>query len=173
MFKGKNKKENIPKEKSFNKTASRLYKFCLKIAKTEAFKYVFFGVLTTVVSIVVYWLCSNALSVDGKISAFAVIVANVISWIFAATFAYITNKLFVFKSYNLNKDFLIKEAAAFYSARIFSLIVENAWLLVALEALAMDKMIAKYIGQIIVFVLNYALSKLFIFKKEKKNGKNV
>ncbi len=136
----------------------------LKIIKSEVFRYLFFGGLTTVVSIGSYAVFSYALSADGKISVFGVQLANVFSWILAVAFAYITNKLFVFESKSFKLDVIKTEAASFAAARLFSLGVEARWLFV-LTYLGVNDKIAKISGQFFVVILNYIFSKLFIFKK--------
>ncbi len=139
----------------------------LRIIKSEIFRYLFFGGLTTIVSIGSYAIFSYALTVDGKISAFGVQLANVFSWIFAVAFAYITNKIFVFESKSFKLDIIRTEAASFAAARLFSLGVEALWLFV-LTYLEVNDKIAKISGQVFVVILNYIFSKLFIFKKDKK-----
>ncbi len=137
-----------------------------KFFKSEVIRYLFFGGLTTVVSIGSYWIFSAALSAGGEISPLGVQSANLLSWVLAVTFAYITNKIFVFESKSFKPSFVIKEAGAFVSARIFSLVLEAVWLLVT-TLLGLNDKIAKIIAQFFVVVINYVLSKLFIFKKEK------
>lgn len=140
-----------------------------KFISSEVFRYLFFGGLTTVVSLVSYFLCSEALSVGGEISQTAILISNIFSWVFAVAFAYVTNKFFVFDSKSLKPYVLLKEAASFFSARIFSLIVECLWLYVT-TGMGMNDKLSKVIGQIFVVVINYVLSKVFIFKKEKQNA---
>ncbi|MCD7854969.1 MAG: GtrA family protein [Clostridiales bacterium] len=142
----------------------------LKIIKSEIFRYLFFGGLTTIVSIGSYAIFSNALSAEGKISPLGVQLANVFSWILAVTFAYITNKLFVFESKSFKPEVIKREAASFAAARLFSLGVEALWLFV-LTYLGVNDKIAKVSGQVFVVILNYIFSKLFIFKKDKKEKK--
>ncbi|MCD7875486.1 MAG: GtrA family protein [Cloacibacillus porcorum] len=142
----------------------------LKIIKSEIFRYLFFGGLTTIVSIGSYAIFSNALSAEGKISPLGVQLANVFSWILAVTFAYITNKLFVFESKSFKPEVIKREAASFGAARLFSLGVVALWLFV-LTYLGVNDKIAKVSGQVFVVILNYIFSKLFIFKKDKKEKK--
>lgn len=139
----------------------------LKIIKTEVFRYLLFGGLTTIVSIGSYAIFSNALSADGKISPLGVQLANIFSWILAVAFAYITNKLFVFESKSFKLEVIRREASSFAAARLFSLGVEALWLFV-LTYFGVNDKIAKITGQVFVVILNYIFSKLFIFKKDKK-----
>ncbi|MCD7905101.1 MAG: GtrA family protein [Clostridiales bacterium] len=142
-------------------------KLIKKFFENEVIRYLFFGGLTTAVSILSYRLFSNALSSGGEITALGIQIANLLSWVLAVAFAYITNKIFVFKSKSFKPAFLAREASAFVSARIFSLVVEALWLFVTTKTGLNDKT-AKIAGQFFVVVINYVLSKLFIFKKEKK-----
>lgn len=139
-----------------------------KIVNREMFDYIVFGVLTTVVSIVSLWLFNKLFGVK------LVLFNNVLSWILAVTFAFITNKFIVFKSESTESKTLIKEIISFTGARLLSLGVEEAGLAIAQFIFHVDDtgaMIAKLILQIIVVIMNYFLSKLFIFK-DKKETKN-
>lgn len=139
----------------------------LSIIKSEVFRYLFFGGLTTLVSIASYTLASVALSVNGKISPVGVQLANIFSWILAVAFAYITNKFFVFESKSLKPEVLKKEVSSFVGARLISLAAEALWLF-ALTYAGLNDKVAKISGQVFVVVLNYIFSKLIIFKKGKK-----
>ena len=77
--------------------------------------YLLFGVLTTVVSIGVYALCTKLLNINYMIS-------NIISWVISVLFAYITNRMFVFKS---KSDDILIEIYQFYKYRIYSFRLEK------------------------------------------------
>jgi len=125
----------------------------------EVIKYLFFGVLTTLVSIIIYWIFTKLFHVNYMVS-------NVISWIGAVTFAYVTNKMFVFESKcNSNKDVII-EVYQFFKYRVLSLIIDVLLMYLFVEIFSIDDMISKLIVQFIVIVLNYLFSKLFVFKKK-------
>jgi len=128
--------------------------------------YVIFGVLTTVISFVSYFLFRLILP-ESVISATALPVA--FSWICAVTFAYITNKIWVFKSKQENISGVIREFFGFYVARLFTLSVDLAamFLLVDLAGLkgGWHELLARVLVSVAVLVLNYILSKVFIFKK--------
>ncbi len=78
---------------------------------------------------------------------------------------YITNKIFVFKSKTDSTSKLLKEFISFVLARIFTLVVETAILYIGSEVLKVNDIIVKVIAQIVIIILNYILSKLWIFKK--------
>ena len=123
---------------------------------SEIIMYLVFGVLTTIVSIGVYALFTKCFNVNYMIS-------NVISWIISVLFAYITNRIFVFKS--KSNDILI-EIYQFYKYRIYSFLIDLFLMYLFVELINIDDMIAKIIVQVVVIVLNYIFSKVFVFKKE-------
>ena len=93
--------------------------------------------------------------------------SNLLSWVIAVTFSYITNKLFVFQSNAKGKLELTKEFGKFVLGRVFTLILETVILYVMVDLLHINDMIVKVISQIVVIVTNYILSKLIIFKNNK------
>ena len=148
--------------------------------------YIIFGVLTTVVSLVTQFLSSRVLRTE-------VIVSTIISWICSVTFAYVTNRKYVFKSEEHGAAKIAAEAARFYGARLATCFIEIAimWLcaerfsgffidLMKLErfdytsgiisvfedAKGLNEMIFKAIGMVIILISNYVLSKLLVFKKK-------
>lgn len=129
----------------------------------EIINYLIVGILTTVVSIVTYFLFSLILNIENNI---LFILANVLSWICAVIFAYITNKKFVFNTTTSNKKEEIKVFSMFVSSRITTLLIELAFMFITVKVILIDDKIAKVIAQFIVIVLNYILSKLFVFKKK-------
>ncbi len=128
----------------------------------EIINYLIFGVLTTIVSLISYLLFANILfTVKNDLT---VQISNILSWICAVTFAYITNKKYVFKS-NIKGKKQLKEAGSFYLARLFSLIVDMFMMYILFSIIHMDDTIAKLIVQVVVVILNYILSKIIVFKK--------
>lgn len=141
----------------------------------ELISYVFFGVLTTVVSLVSFKIADVVLGEE------LYLISNSISWVLAVLFAYITNKLWVFESKTWDKKVVFKEMLGFFSARLFSFGVESLGLWIAISLCHMGKlsftiwsiningnMIAKIIMQFVVLVLNYVFSKFLIFAKKGK-----
>lgn len=124
----------------------------------ELVLYVVFGALTTVVSFVSYYACNTMLGIH-------YLASNIVSWILAVLFAYITNKLFVFESKGLSKKELAREFFAFIAARLVSLGMEELGLWLMIGALHWNENLAKLIMQVVVVIANYVFSKLFIFKK--------
>lgn len=126
----------------------------------EIIKYLFFGGLTFVVSIVSYGLFSKFFHIQYLIS-------NILSWILAVTFAFITNKLFVFKSNSKEKKQVTNEVIQFFVFRLISLGIEMGILFIFVDIIKFNDLIVKIMAQIIVILLNYIFSKLFIFNTKK------
>lgn len=137
-----------------------------KIINPETISYLFFGVLTTVVSLVSYWFIVYSMVGNAQPNGMQIQIATVGSWILAVAFAYITNKLFVFKSKSFEKKILLKEAISFVGARLLSLGYEMLWMFIMADLLKIDDFICKFIAQFVIVALNYIFSKLFIFKKK-------
>jgi len=137
----------------------------------EIISYIFWGVMTTAVSFVTYSLFTLLFTAFMDTTA-AVSIANVLSWIFAVLFAFITNKLWVFNSKSFEKSVVLPELLKFLSSRIATGVIEMAGLplLVYLglggALFGIDGLIAKIIINVVVIVLNYVFSKLLIFKKK-------
>ena len=117
--------------------------------------YLFFGGLTTVVSIGSFALADMFLNE---------LVANVISWILAVTFAYLTNRVWVFGSKAKGRE-VAKEALSFYTARLTTLGAEELLIFVFVTQLSCNGLLIKILAQILILVGNYLLSKFLIFKK--------
>ena len=140
----------------------------------EQIVYVFFGVLTTVVNLIVFHLSERALGENRYL------VSNIVAWLCSVAFAYVTNKIWVFKSKVWSKRVLLKEIPTFVSARVFSFAVEEVGLYLLVDCLSMKKldfdifgfeiygsMIAKVILAVIVVILNYVFSKFIVFGKRE------
>ncbi len=131
----------------------------------ELWNYLIVGGLTTVVSVGVKWLLLFTIfdASDGKQLQLAII----ISWLAAVLFAYVCNRIYVFKS--KNKE-IFKEMCQFFGARILTLLMEMfiMWFFVTLLKLNTDMWIVIWtiVTQILIMIFNYIFSKLFVFKKK-------
>ena len=128
----------------------------------EIISYLIVGVLTTVVSLGVYYAC--VLTFLNPENALQLQIANIISWVAAVTFAYFTNRTFVFESKNPD---MLKEASAFVGARVATLLMDMVCMFVMVTCMGLSDKIAKLVVQVIVTVANYVFSKLFVFQKGK------
>lgn len=126
----------------------------------ELFFYAVFGVGATVINIVSYRVLANTF---GK-KYF--LIANIIAWILAFIFAFITNKLFVFESKSWEAQIAMKEFAGFLSARLATGILDTVLMWLFVSVISLDDTLSKVIINILVIIINYIASKFFIFKKE-------
>ena len=127
----------------------------------EIFRYLIVGGLTTVVSLGVYYGLTWTLLDPNK--AVQLQIANVVSWIAAVTFAYFANRKYVFRSENKN---ILQEAAAFFAARIGTLLMDMGIMFVFVTLLGFSDKIMKLVVQVVVTVANYIFSKLMVFRKK-------
>jgi putative flippase GtrA len=126
----------------------------------EIINYLIVGILTTVVSLGTYFICVHTFL--NASSAIELQIANIISWIFAVLFAYITNRIFVFKSKNKN---YLKELFNFFASRILTLLMDMLIMFILVTELSLSDTIGKLVSQVVVTIANYIFSKLFVFKK--------
>ena len=124
----------------------------------DILSYLFFGVLTTVVNYAVYLPCYNLLH-------FSAAVSNVIAWVVAVAFAYLTNKPWVFKSYDWSLKTVVPELTKFVACRIGSGVLETGIIFVFVDWLGFNGNVFKLITSVLVVILNYIGSKLLVFKK--------
>lgn len=132
----------------------------------EIIMYLIFGVATTIVSWGTYDIFVALLNMTVK-------TGNILSWVCAVLFAFVTNKFFVFKSSDLDLKTLIPEFSTFISSRLLTGVIEilGVPLLVRIglsqALLGAEGMLAKIVVSVVVVILNYVFSKLVVFKKEK------
>lgn len=120
----------------------------------ELFLYAVFGVLTTVVNIVTYFIFVRFLGIH-------YLVSNCFAWFFAVSFAYVTNRIWVFESKSPN---ILKECCLFFGGRIFSGVVDIGLMYLFIDILSIGDLISKVFVNIIVIILNYVFSKWIVFK---------
>ena len=125
----------------------------------DIISYLFFGVCTTIVNYIIYLPCYNLLGISATDS-------NMIAWVVAVAFAYLTNKPFVFKSNDWSRTTVIPELTRFVGCRIGSGAAETLILLLTVDLLGWNGNIWKLVTQVMVVVLNYIGSKLLVFTKK-------
>ena len=128
----------------------------------EIINYIIVGGMTTVVSLVVYY--GFVLTFLNPQDALQLQIANILSWIAAVTFAYFTNRKFVFESTNKN---ILKEAFSFYISRVLTLVLDMAFMFLLVTLMDMNDKIAKLVVQVLVMISNYILSKYLVFTNKK------
>lgn len=126
---------------------------------SEILMYLLFGGLTTAVNYLVYLPCYNLLGISAGIS-------NIIAWVIAVVFAFVTNKPFVFKSHDWSGKVFWPELGKFVSCRVASGILETGILFVTVDILTWNGNWVKLITSILVVILNYVGSKLLVFRKK-------
>lgn len=125
----------------------------------DILSYLFFGVLTTGVNYLVYLPCYNLWGFSGSVS-------NVIAWVFAVAFAYLTNKPFVFKSHDWSAKTVVPELTRFVGCRLGSGALETVVILVTVDWLGWNGNVMKLVTSVVVVVVNYLASKLVVFRKK-------
>lgn len=137
----------------------------------EVLNYMIIGGLTTLTNIITKYILLFTIF-DAK-NPQELQITVIISWVVAVLFAYITNRIIVFKSKNSD---ILKEFISFIGARIVTLVVEMIFMYVFVTLLKLDTdllvAILSIISQIFVIILNYILSKIFVFKTNKDKIKN-
>jgi putative flippase GtrA len=126
--------------------------------KKEIISYLFFGVLTTIVNFVAYFILTDIFSMHYTI-------ATAISWLLAVLFAFITNKIYVFKTKGTLSS-IIKELISFIFFRILSLGLDLGLMIILVSTLKLDDLFSKIVVNIVIVIVNYALSKFVIFTKK-------
>lgn len=138
-----------------------LKKLINKFLNRETVVYAISGVMTTAVNMVTYYLLCYVAVMNH-------LIANIIAWIIAVTFAYFVNAAWVFrdKRTTLREEFV--KMVKFFVARIVSLGVEEGGLLIFVSVLGLNNMAVKAGLAVIVIILNYICSKFFVFNSDKK-----
>lgn len=122
--------------------------------------YLFFGVCTTIVNYLIYIPCYNFLEMSATVS-------NMIAWVVAVAFAYVTNKPFVFKSNDWSAKVVLPELVKFVGCRVGSGVLETAIIFVTVDCLHWNGNVIKLVTSVLVVALNYVASKLLVFRKKR------
>ena len=134
----------------------------------DVISYLFFGGCTTVVNWVSYYLLFNVFHVSN-------IVSTAIAWLLAVIFAFITNKLGVFNSKSFDRKTLVHEIWTFFTARVLTGLIDVGIMFLTVDVWGMNtpfwSTFWKIVSNVIIVILNYALSKLIIFRKQGEKQK--
>lgn len=146
----------------------KIKKIIEKVLTKEVMLYIVFGVLTTLVNLVVFWILNNILNWDENVS-------NIIAIITSILFAYFTNRVWVFNSQATTPKEKFSEFAKFISGRCVTMVIEFVGGFLLFKT-PIPTMISKLAITVIVIILNFFISKFFAFrssvKEEIKNEKN-
>jgi putative flippase GtrA len=137
-----------------------LKKIWHKLMSREVISYLIFGVLTTLVNWVFYGSMVKT-GIDYRIATAA-------AWVISVLFAYVVNKIFVFQSYDMHLNYVIKEVISFTACRVLSGVMELVLMVIMVSWLNMDEYVSKVLVSVVVVVANYVFSKLFIFRKSEE-----
>ena len=121
--------------------------------------YLVFGVLTTVVNYAVYLPVYNFCGISAAVS-------NMIAWVVAVIFAFLTNKPFVFHSHDWSVKTVVPELIKFVSCRLASGVMETVILFLTVDLMDWNGNIWKLITQVLVIIINYVGSKLLVFRNK-------
>lgn len=121
--------------------------------------YLFFGVCTTAVNIITYYLCAHLIHLS-------VVISTCIAWAISVIFAYVTNKWWVFESKSLKIQEILQELLSFVSCRLFTGGCDLGIMYLCVDLLGMNDLFIKIASNVLVVILNYIASKLIIFRKK-------
>lgn len=124
--------------------------------------YVFFGVCTTLVNVIVYWLFAHPFD-------FGVGLSTVIAWIIAVLFAYFTNRRWVFHSNAKGVKERAKELFSFFLCRLTTGFIDWLCMYMFVECFKWNDVVVKIGTNVLVIILNYIASKLLVFKKKEED----
>ena len=122
--------------------------------------YIFFGAVTTIVNVAAYWIFSHLLHLK-------VMPSTILAWFFAVYTAYITNRKWVFYSEENSKKGILREMISFFACRLTTGFIDWACMYIFVDLIHFNDVVIKILSNIIVIILNYAASRLLIFKKRK------
>ena len=163
----KNKENNtMPEEKQgFVKRMFFKYK--------EIIMYLIFGVLTTLVGWITYFLILSigkmtfdiqAEDTTGGTYVAIYTVAQIVQWIAAVLFAFFTNRKYVFEA---SKNGFLKQLFGFFSMRIATGVLDVLIMILLVDFLEFNDLLIKLLSNVLVIILNYIFSKFLVFKKKK------
>ena len=136
----------------------KIKKIVKKILNKDVMLYIFFGVLTTIVNFVAFYLLNVVMNIDGNIS-------NLVAIPLAIIFAYFTNRKWVFhtdaKGFNEN----FNEFCKFIAGRAVTMFIEFFGCMLLFKT-PIPEFISKLGINVIIIILNFFMSKFFAFKKK-------
>lgn len=126
------------------------------LVKRNIHLYIFFGILTTLINIASFSIFFY--------SGFSTVISTSFACFIAISFAYLTNRKWVFESNRYEKKAILYEFFLFFSCRIVNGILEVIYMYVAVDILLLNPIIMKMCSNIMVIILNYISSKVIVFK---------
>ncbi len=137
--------------------------------RKELISYIVFGVLTTAVNYLVYWLMRKLTGMEGLPEdsggyIFRANLSNLTAWVLSVLFAFVTNKKYVFRSGKGVKDGALKELALFFASRAASYLIFDLALF-TLCLYIMPDLVDKLLMNVLVVIFNYFMSRIVVFRK--------
>ncbi len=126
----------------------------------EMITYIISGVMTTVVNWVLYFLLVKKLGMEE-------LTGNALDWVLTVAFAYVVNAFWVFRSQYTGIQAEVGKIFRFYAARFLTFLVEEGGILLFVKVIGFNDLIVKAVLAVLVIILNYIFSKLFVFFKKK------
>ena len=120
--------------------------------------YLFFGVCTTLVNIIVYWLCAHTFGMR-------VMSGTIIAWVIAVFFAYLTNRKWVFDSEAEGAKDILRETMIFFLCRLATGVCDGLLMYMLVYSLHFNDVLIKTIANAIVIILNYIASRVLVFRR--------
>ncbi len=136
------------------------FNFFIRLFGLEMFMYLIFGGLTTLINIIVYYICT--------IFNFSTAVSTTVAFIISVIFAYVTNRKWVFNSKASKPSEILSELWKFFSVRIFTYFADLILMILLVDKLYFNELVCKIAVNLLVIVLNYIASKVIVFRKRKK-----
>ena len=145
--------DNSNTAKDARQSGNRIVRFLT----SEGMRYLFIGGCTTLVNLVVFTILCRVVHLEVNIS-------NIISVSVSILFAYVTNKLIVFRSHCNSIGELAAECARFIGARLATMVIEVGGVFVLYNILHQNEMVAKLATQVLVVIGNYFISRFIVFR---------
>ena len=134
----------------------------------EIINYIIVGSITTFISLATFYICRFL--IFSKDNQLHIQISNIVSWLVAVHFAFFANKKYVFESKEKGTNKLA-ELIKFDLSRVSTLIIEMICMWIMTSPLSINDKISKIVVQVIIMILNYVFSKLFVFNsKDGKKG---
>lgn len=130
--------------------------------KKESVRYIFWGAASSILNIALYSLLVYA-GINYQLANFATLIT-------VKLFCYITNKLFVFHTKCENIRELLAEILKFFAARMMTFLMDYFGLILLVEKIGADKFVSKIFLTILVIIVNYCLSKVFVFRTRHEDN---
>ena len=122
--------------------------------------YVFFGICTTFVNIASFWLMAHGFN-------FKAVFSSIVSWILSVIFAYITNRSWVFNAKATGPKNILREIYSFFACRFATGVLDCFIMFLCVDIFEFNDIMIKVISNVIVVILTYIASKIFVFKNAK------